>query len=91
MVEGEAVPASLMGGVCDPSPKLRRVGWFLHGNANGPERSRSSAGAANLGGCLPGLGFRDNPESEESMPEASVLTVVRQEQIPFNVNYHHTP
>jgi hypothetical protein len=48
MVEGGAVPASLMGGVWDPSAKLRRVGWFLHRNANGPERSRSGAGAANL-------------------------------------------
>ena len=43
MVEGEAGPASLIRGVCDPSPKLRRVGWFLHGNANGPERSRRRA------------------------------------------------
>jgi hypothetical protein len=43
MVEGGAVPASLMGGVWDPSAKLRRVGWFLHRNANGPERSRRRA------------------------------------------------
>ena len=28
------------------------------GTQNGPERSRRHAGAANLGGCLPGLGFQ---------------------------------
>ena len=36
MVEGEAVAASLIGGVWDPSPKLRRGGWFLHRNAKLP-------------------------------------------------------
>jgi len=66
MVEGEAVPASLIGGVWDPSPKLRRVGWFLHRNAKRPRTlAETRAGTAiDSPACRPG--------SKESMPEASV-------------------
>jgi len=39
--------------ICDPPPKLR---WMAMVPAqNGPERMGARAGAANLGGCLPGL------------------------------------